>query len=385
MVLFKFFTFCVILHSTTSTSLDISADVENSILTRALRDITGQYHPELHGDHAHEHTIGLGHEVPPTLSLTYVPPSTGYTFPPPPPPTGGTPNGYANCGCELKGRCAKEVLIRMVQLLAVLKNDVVCGETEYELCCPDDPWAGQIDIFKPLAECRPVEHCTRVYGTIPTDVQDFGVIGPCLGLGSVRCLDGKPLPPPGPISIIVPIVDYNPPPPTPPVYIPPPPPVVYEPPPTPPPVVYQPPVIPPTVPTTVYEPPVVPPTVYEPPVTYVPPPPVPPVVYEAPVTVYEPPAPVITYEPPTTYEAPVTTYESTYEPPIQRTERRRLESASLPDHRTCPDFMVMEATDDMDFHTAEEEAIIMGMVMGTRIPDLVLENISVFPRVFMVD
>jgi len=142
MLLHKIFTLCVIVHSSSSASLQ----EENAILTRALRDITGQYHPELHGDHAYQHGSG----IPSTLGVPLIPPSTGYYFPPPPPPPVVVhpdmpgPNGYANCGCWPKGRCPPEVVIGMAQLLRELKNDVVCGIKDYDLCCVNDPWAGPI-------------------------------------------------------------------------------------------------------------------------------------------------------------------------------------------------------------------------------------------------
>lgn len=48
------------------------------------------------------------------------------------------------------------------------------------------------DEYKHMAPCVAAEYCVRSYGSDPYDVQNFGVIGPCLGLGSVRCLDQKP-------------------------------------------------------------------------------------------------------------------------------------------------------------------------------------------------
>lgn len=51
------------------------------------------------------------------------------------------------------------------------------------------------DAFAHLAPCVPDHICKRPYGTVATDVRDFGAIGPCIGLGAVRCLDGLEGPP----------------------------------------------------------------------------------------------------------------------------------------------------------------------------------------------
>lgn len=158
MKLLKYLSFYLLLHFTGSTFTDdTNEDVK---LTRILRDITGQYHPELYGDqvyrqsHAHVHSHG-GDSTHGVLEVTHVHSTTGdgsrtgepggYYLPPPPPPPPppGTPNGYANCGCVVKNQCAAQVLAGMARLLAELKNDVVCGEA-YQLCCYDDPWPGPI-------------------------------------------------------------------------------------------------------------------------------------------------------------------------------------------------------------------------------------------------
>lgn len=163
MKLLKYLCFCLLLHFTGSTSTgDTNEDVK---LSRILRDITGQYHPELYGDHvyrnSHAHTHSHeGDLTSGVLDVVHIHsttgddgfnsesriggPGKGYYLPPPPPPSpppSGTPNGYANCGCVVKDQCAKELVAGMDRLLKELKNDVRCGKA-YQLCCYDDPWPG---------------------------------------------------------------------------------------------------------------------------------------------------------------------------------------------------------------------------------------------------
>jgi hypothetical protein len=322
------------------------------LLRRILRDTSGHYHPELHGDHAFQgqgqfhsiqvHSHGAGgrldgtgssisassssridnnnevhhHEEviagPVSSTLVRTGSSSGYTYPVPPPPVpvdnGPVPEGAANCGCVPIGRCADSQKSFTDFVIQTGASTLVCGG-KYDLCCFDDPWPGVVDNFQHLAPCVPVELCAYPYGISATDVRDYGVIGPCPGLGSVRCLDNKvPVPssppqqPEGPTHIVIPIIEQ--------------------------PLTPSTPVVPELpVPTTVYEPPVVyapPAPVTEPPVVYAPPAPVtePPVVYAppAPVTeppvVYAPPAPVT--EPTGVYDyppAPVAEQPITYSPP----------------------------------------------------------------------
>lgn len=352
------------------------------LLRRILRDITGQYHPELHGDHAapgqghfhaihvHQHDDGGGHshgvsgssisassssfvdgnnEVhhheqvvsavqSPSQALTGTvvqTASSGYAYPLPPVPltpippppvqeveNGPSPIGAANCGCVQNERCAESQKEFTNFVISTRGTTLVCGK-KYELCCFDDPWPGVVDAFQEQALCVPVEECAQPYGISATDVRDYGVIGPCPGLGSVRCLDGKvpivpspPQQPEGPIHFIIPIIDHPKPPGT---YFLPEPPVpttVYEPP-----VVYNPPA-PVTQPPVVYNPPV---PVTEPPVVYNPPAPV-----TEPTVVYNPPAPVteptVIYNPP----APVTEPSVFYGPPAPVPEPPTLYSPPSP-------------------------------------------------------
>lgn len=48
------------------------------------------------------------------------------------------------------------------------------------------------DEFKDVIPCRPIEYCVKKYGDDPRDVGQYGTVGPCLGLGSVRCVDNIP-------------------------------------------------------------------------------------------------------------------------------------------------------------------------------------------------
>lgn len=342
MKLIKYSILCLLFHLTLGDKGDEETQQE-----RISRNADGHFHP--HGEHHHVHIEGPGgiHEAVGVQVSSGIGVSDFRHPPPPPPPHASgsvhpdptqppyTPNGHANCGCVIHGQCAAEALAATAVLLRVLKNDVKCGRT-YQLCCLYDWWAGPVDHWKDEYPCVATEDCIRKYGDDPSDVKNYGTIGPCLGLGSVRCLDDKPkppTPPTGPTTVVVPIYDphshppiYDPPPPPPPVYIPPTP--VY----TPPPAVYVP-------PTPVYEPPPPPPTPTPPPppvtyeapeppveVVYVPPTPVETYVPPAPVVTYVPPTPVETYVPPqpvTTYEPPIATYEppiATYEPPTDTYE-----------------------------------------------------------------
>lgn len=162
MTLVKLSLLILIFHFAGSTPIEDTS--EDARLTRIMRDITGKYHPELHGEHAHRHSHShdSNHGVFESVSIhsssgnvgayadhgatfadrTYLPPVHPIDPPPTPSPPGST-NGYANCGCVPKGQCAPQVVARMATLLQELKNDVVCG-TQFSLCCYDDPWPGPI-------------------------------------------------------------------------------------------------------------------------------------------------------------------------------------------------------------------------------------------------
>ncbi|OXA55738.1 translation initiation factor IF-2 [Folsomia candida] len=241
------------------------------------------------------YTLDHKHHAEPDLS--YVPPTVEV-----PPPTVAP-----LCGCTEKGRCGETLRTFTELVIRTQASEVVCG-SKAELCCyEDDPWPGYVDAFAHLAPCVPDHICKRPYGTVATDVRDFGAIGPCIGLGAVRCLDGlegPPVPQPeSPTHFVIPIIDN----PTPPdeYYAPPPPPTT-ETPTTQPPVVYIPP-RPTTQPPVVYVPPQ--PTT-QPPVVYVPPKPTtqPPVVCVPPQPEPEPPAYAPPEPEPEPYAPPTPTY-----------------------------------------------------------------------------
>jgi len=115
--------------------------------------------------------------------------------PPPPPQLGESavmmesvlrPGEYLpNCGCVPRGACSRE--IGQYTRLVGQYSDVVCG-VNFERCCFDGPCPGVLDEFVRAAPCVPKELCLRPYGVLPTDVRDFGIIGPCPGQGAVRCI-----------------------------------------------------------------------------------------------------------------------------------------------------------------------------------------------------
>lgn len=90
-----------------------------------------------------------------------------------------------NCGCVTRGSCQRE--IGEYTRLVGQYSDVVCG-LKFEKCCFDGPCPGVLDEFVRAAACVPEERCLRPYGILPTDVRDFGIIAPCPGHGSVRCI-----------------------------------------------------------------------------------------------------------------------------------------------------------------------------------------------------
>lgn len=160
MKLLKISLFYLLLQFARSTPTDETTN--EATLSRIRRDITGQYHPELHGDQAHRHDHSHEHEHSHAHTssdaglvelINLSPPGEkvvaggGYYVPPPPPPTyepTGSPNGYANCGCVPKSQCAPQVLAYMTtKAFKSLNNDVVCGN-KYDMCCYDDPWPGPI-------------------------------------------------------------------------------------------------------------------------------------------------------------------------------------------------------------------------------------------------
>jgi len=277
-------------------------------------------------DHRHSHVHV--HPDPPHYDLP-APPT------PQAPPTPGAVEPL--CGCTEKGRCGESLRSFTDLVIRTHASEVVCG-SQAELCCYEhDPWPGYKDQFGHLAPCVPDDICRRPYGVSPTDIRDYGAIGPCPGLGAVRCLDGLeaavPPPPPvpeGPTHIVIPIIE-NPVPHDPPVY--------YTPPVTEPPTTTEVPTTTPTIPTStgyvypeppvVYQPPQsVPPTVYEPPVVYQPPQSEPPTVYAPPEPEPEPPlvyapphaepeVPPVSYGPPTPidYYAPPASEPDTPSPP----------------------------------------------------------------------
>jgi len=210
---------------------------------RYRRDLSGHYHPELHGDQAHLHvhsheTNDLGghgevHSIISTNGNEHSHASTavftsggdssgakgGYSYPPVPsvdPP----PNLPPNCACFLQDKCDETARSFTELVVRTQATDRVCG-TAYKMCCFKD-WPGFTDAFAHLAPCVPNEFCQRHYGTSPTDVAEYGSIGPCPGHDTVRCLDNKvpinqvpiglaPIPVQinheGPTHFVVPILD----------------------------------------------------------------------------------------------------------------------------------------------------------------------------------
>jgi len=290
---------------------------------RYRRDISGKYNPEHHGDHAHVHshetndlgghgevhsvtsTKGNEHSHATTAVFTSGGGSTaekggggrgggGYSYAAPPPPVPVPhPSLPPNCGCFQQEECHVSQRSFTELVIRTQSTELVCG-TAYKMCCYDDPWPGFTDAFAHMAPCVPQEFCQKHYGTSPTDVAEYGSIGPCPGHDTVRCLDNIPFNPvpiglapvpvqinhEGPTHFVVPILET---------------PVIPEVPiapsvpvPLPPSISYGPP--------AGYEP-VDPPAPHQPPVSYAPPAPAP----EPPVS-YAPPAPVP--EPPVGYLAP---------------------------------------------------------------------------------
>jgi len=214
---------------------------------RYRRDISGQYHPELHGDkghlhvHSHDETNDLGghgevHSITSTNGNEHSHISVftsggglsgekgvgggGYDYPPPPAPAGPPPNSRPNCGCHQVVECDPSLRSFTELVVRTQATQLVCG-TAYKLCCVDDPWEGYTDAFIHQAPCVPQEFCGKHYATSPTDVAEYGSIGPCAGHGTVRCLDNvvplnpapiapAPIPvqinPEGPTHFVVPIL-----------------------------------------------------------------------------------------------------------------------------------------------------------------------------------
>lgn len=160
MRLLKFSILLFLFHGAVGESSD-----EDALVARIFRDITGRYHPGgLHGEHAHAqahvHEFDEHSEIPESggvLQAVHVTsglgdPAERYSPPLPPAPVDEhqphepftTPNGYANCGCVPKGRCAPEAIAITAKLLTVLRNDVKCGVRDYDMCCLDDWWPGPV-------------------------------------------------------------------------------------------------------------------------------------------------------------------------------------------------------------------------------------------------
>ncbi|CAG7786516.1 unnamed protein product [Allacma fusca] len=276
----------------------------NEVTTRVARDVTGHYH----GEHHHHHQPAEPNNTDGKI-----------VFPP-------------NCLCVVKntGCIGREEYTKQFEKISTL----VCGH-EYDRCCFEDPWPGVVDNFAGVAPCVPQEECGRYYGQLPTDIRDYGILGPCPGFGAVRCLHnpGGGVISPVPTTVVIPIVSETPPsghyevpvpgtepPPPPPTTEPPPPPPTTEPPPPPP--TTEPPLPPPTT-----EPPPPPPTTEPPPpppTTELPPPPPttepPPPPTTVPTTAPLPPLYDLPPSPPETYGPPENPPSPAYEPPVVKVD-----------------------------------------------------------------
>jgi hypothetical protein len=143
-----------------------------------------------------------------------------YDLPPPPPEQPAVvyappkpPGPVAPlCGCYQLGRCDESLRSFTDLVIRNRASQLVCG-SKYELCCfKDDPWPAVTDEFAHILPCVPDNICRRHYGTVPTDLRDYGTIGQCPGLGAVRCLDGLEIQtqpqPEGPTHFVIPIIEH---------------------------------------------------------------------------------------------------------------------------------------------------------------------------------
>jgi hypothetical protein len=167
------------------------------VLRRIMRDITGQYHPELHGDkvqfhsvrihkqglsgsndavsssfttasrngleedhghahsasagassssgfvssgdvgHFHAHVAKEGYDLPPAAEHPHPQPIDGQyeTF--------VTPDLAPNCGCVETGRCAESQFAFTRAVIEAQATTIRCGRS-FMLCCYDDPWPGVV-------------------------------------------------------------------------------------------------------------------------------------------------------------------------------------------------------------------------------------------------